>query len=65
MKIRYMADTNEVEIFILENNRSDISELEEVRVMNDQTLELVHVQKNRFIQFKNPSEMQTFLRPII
>lgn len=65
MKIRYMADTNEVEIFILENNRSDISELEEVRVMNDQTLELVHVQKSRFIQFKNPSEMQTFLRPII
>jgi hypothetical protein len=33
--------------------------------MADETLELVQSQKSRFIQFKNPRDMQVFLKPII
>lgn len=51
IQIRYLPESNEVEI--AHSNRSEVNELIEVRVMNDQTLELILTQKSRFIQFKS------------
>lgn len=66
VKVRYMPATNQIEILYLQqNNRLEASELQEVRVMNDQTLEFVLEGKSKFIQFKGNTEMKAFLRPII
>lgn len=66
VKLRYKPPTNEVEVvYIQQSNRMEASELQEVRVMNDLTLEFVLEGKSKFIQFKSSPELKNFLKPII
>lgn len=66
VKVRYLPASNEVEVmYPQQNNRVDLNELEEVRVMTDQILEFVLEGKSKFIQFKVNAEMKSFIKPIV
>ncbi len=61
-----MPATNQIEIiYVQQDNRLEANELQEVRVMNDQTLECVLEGKSKFVQFKSNFEVKNFLKPII